>query len=73
MLQHMKYLFIGLIKFYKLFISPFLGSNCRFYPTCSTYAIECFEKHPVHKASFLTAKRICRCHPFNEGGDDPVP
>lgn len=69
----MKYLFIGLLKFYKLFISPFLGNNCRFTPSCSNYATQCFEKYPIPRASVLSFKRICKCHPFHEGGDDPVP
>ncbi|EQC48732.1 membrane protein insertion efficiency factor YidD [Bacteriovorax sp. DB6_IX] len=69
----MKNIFILLIRFYQVFISPFLGKNCRFYPSCSEYTKECFEKFPAHRAFTLSAKRICKCHPFSEGGLDPVP
>ena len=68
----MKYLFIGLIKFYKLFISPMLGQRCRFHPTCSSYAREAFEKKPIHIAFYKTIHRILRCHPFSKGGYDPL-
>jgi len=66
-------LVISSIKGYQRFISPLLGSNCRFHPTCSTYAIEAVNRFGVIKGSWLASKRILRCHPFNEGGDDPVP
>ncbi|EQC46646.1 membrane protein insertion efficiency factor YidD [Bacteriovorax sp. Seq25_V] len=69
----MKSFFLMLIKFYQYFLSPFLGRNCRFHPTCSSYAKECFEKHDAGHALLLTTKRICRCHPFSAGGYDPVP
>jgi putative membrane protein insertion efficiency factor len=61
------------IKGYQRFISPLLGSNCRFQPTCSSYAIEAVNRFGVIKGSWLASKRILRCHPLNEGGDDPVP
>ncbi len=61
------------IKLYKKFISPLLGNNCRYYPTCSSYAIEAIEIHGVIKGLFLAAKRILSCHPFSKGGIDPVP
>jgi putative membrane protein insertion efficiency factor len=61
------------IKGYQRLISPLLGSNCRFNPTCSSYAIEAVNRFGVIKGGWLTGKRILRCHPFNEGGDDPVP
>ncbi|MEI6602834.1 MAG: membrane protein insertion efficiency factor YidD [Clostridia bacterium] len=64
---------IGTIKWYKKRISPHLGDHCRFYPTCSSYAIEAFEKHGVFKGGSLAVRRILRCHPFNKGGFDPVP
>ena len=61
------------IKSYQRFISPMLGSNCRFHPTCSNYAIEAINRFGVLKGSWLASKRILKCHPLNEGGDDPVP
>ena len=64
--------FIMLIRLYQLFISPLLGNNCRFYPSCSAYAIEAIEKYGFAKGFILASKRICRCHPFNRGGYDPV-
>ncbi len=69
----MKRLLLIVIKFYQYFISPFTGSNCRYYPTCSAYAVEAVEKYGSLKGAFLTAKRILRCHPFHAGGFDPVP
>ncbi len=68
----MKRLALLLIRFYQLGISPFLGKNCRFNPTCSSYAKEAFEKKPFFTALGLTLKRISKCHPFHEGGDDPL-
>ena len=64
---------ITAIKGYQRFISPLLGSNCRFNPTCSSYAIEAVNRFGVIKGGWLASKRILRCHPLNEGGDDPVP
>lgn len=65
---------ICLIRFYQKYISKyiFLGRNCRFYPTCSQYSIEAYEKYGFFKGSFLTIKRILRCNPFNPGGYDPL-
>jgi putative membrane protein insertion efficiency factor len=63
----------GLIRGYQLFISPLLGPRCRFYPTCSHYAIEALETHGVLRGSWLALRRILRCHPWNPGGFDPVP
>ncbi|HWP86466.1 MAG TPA: membrane protein insertion efficiency factor YidD [Burkholderiales bacterium] len=62
-----------LIRAYQLVLSPLLGPRCRFYPSCSHYAIEAIETHGALRGSWLSAKRICRCHPFNPGGFDPVP
>jgi len=67
-----KFLMISLIRFYQLFISPLLGNNCRYYPTCSQYAIEAIEKKGIIKGSWMAVKRICRCHPWHDGGYDPV-
>lgn len=64
---------INCIKGYQRFISPMLGSNCRFHPTCSCYANEAIERFGVIKGGWLASKRILKCHPLNEGGDDPVP
>ena len=61
------------IKGYQRFISPLLGSNCRFTPTCSAYATEAINRFGVLKGSWLASKRILRCHPLNDGGEDPVP
>ena len=69
----MKSIFILIIRFYRYFISPLFGPKCRFYPTCSQYSKECFEQFPIHIALWYSTKRICRCHPFSEGGFDPVP
>ena len=70
----MKRFLIGIIKFYKKYISHLKGSpTCKFTPTCSTYAIEALEKHGVIKGGFLTIWRILRCNPFSKGGYDPVP
>jgi putative membrane protein insertion efficiency factor len=68
-----KQLLLILIKFYQFFISPLTGQNCRFYPTCSTYAVEAVQKYGSLRGSWLAAKRILRCHPFHAGGFDPVP
>lgn len=68
----MKYLLIALVKIYKRL--PLESHNaCRFYPTCSTYAIEALNRYGAIKGSFLTIKRILKCHPFHKGGYDPVP
>ncbi|MAD50925.1 MAG: membrane protein insertion efficiency factor YidD [Flavobacteriales bacterium] len=65
--------FIYLIKIYRVFISPLIGSNCRHTPTCSEYGIIALKKHGVFKGSFLTAKRILKCNSLFKGGYDPVP
>ncbi len=69
----MKFLLIAPLRFYRYAISPMLGRNCRFYPTCSEYAIEAVERHGALRGGLLAAKRVGRCHPFNPGGYDPVP
>ncbi len=68
----MRRLLILLIRFYQLAISPYLGANCRYTPTCSAYAIEAITKYGAIKGGWLALKRICRCHPWHEGGYDPV-
>jgi|TARA_B100001059_G_scaffold101020_1_gene100734 putative membrane protein insertion efficiency factor len=69
----MTYLLVKLIRFYQLFLSPFVGQNCRFSPTCSNYAMEAILKHGCLKGVALASKRICRCHPWSSGGIDEVP
>ncbi|PKJ57502.1 membrane protein insertion efficiency factor YidD [Bacillus sp. SN10] len=69
----MKQIFIGIIRFYQKFISPMTPPTCRFYPTCSQYGLEAFQKHGALKGFWLTCKRILKCHPFHPGGFDPVP
>jgi putative membrane protein insertion efficiency factor len=69
----MRPLLIGLITCYRWFVSPLLGPNCRFYPSCSSYALEAIERHGALRGSWLAVRRIGRCHPWNPGGVDPVP
>jgi len=69
----MKKLLLILIKIYQYVISPLTGQNCRYYPTCSAYAIESLEKYGSLKGTALAVKRVLRCHPFHAGGFDPVP
>lgn len=61
------------IRFYQRWISPLLGSQCRFYPTCSHYAAEAIERYGALKGAWLAVRRILRCHPWHPGGFDPVP
>lgn len=69
----MRRLLIGLVKGYRLLLSPWLGAGCRFEPTCSVYAIGALERHGALAGSYLAARRILRCHPGCAGGCDPVP
>lgn len=64
---------IIVIQGYQRFISPLLGPNCRFHPTCSQYAIIALQRFGLLKGSWLTVKRVLKCHPLHEGGEDPVP
>jgi putative membrane protein insertion efficiency factor len=66
-------LLVWILRAYQLMLSPMLGQNCRFYPSCSNYAIEAIRTHGAARGSVLAARRVCRCHPWNEGGADPVP
>ncbi len=69
----MKQVVIAIIRFYQRYISPALGSSCRFQPTCSHYTLEAVERYGALKGLWMGARRISRCHPFNPGGYDPVP
>ena len=69
----MSRLLITLIKAYQYIISPIIGPSCRFTPTCSQYTVEAIQKYGIFKGCWLGAKRISRCHPWNEGGYDPLP
>ena len=67
------YPLIVCIRGYQLIISPLIGQNCRYLPTCSEYTIECLEKFGIIKGTFLSLKRISKCHPWGNHGYDPVP
>lgn len=69
----MQTILIALIKFYRYLLSPLLGSSCRFYPSCSSYTITSLQRYGVLKGAWLAIRRIGRCHPWHEGGVDPVP
>jgi len=64
---------MALVRAYRLLLSPWLGCACRFYPTCSAYALEALQVHGAAKGAYLGLYRICRCQPFCQGGIDPVP
>lgn len=68
----MKKVFLIIIKFYRKYISPLKRPCCIYYPTCSQYAIDAIQKYGAFKGGFMSIKRILRCHPFHEGGYDPV-
>ncbi len=63
----------ALVRAYRLLLSPWLGSSCRFEPTCSVYALQALERHGAVQGSYLSLKRIARCQPWCDGGHDPVP
>lgn len=69
----MRVVLATLIKGYRLFVSPLLGPRCRFYPSCSAYALEAVETHGAARGSWLAIRRLARCHPWHPGGFDPVP
>ncbi|MBO0830411.1 MAG: membrane protein insertion efficiency factor YidD [Actinobacteria bacterium] len=67
------WLLVVLLTGYRRFVSPLLGARCRFYPSCSAYALEAVQVHGALRGSWLAARRLSRCHPFHPGGLDPVP
>jgi uncharacterized protein len=69
----MRWALITLVRGYQVVLSPLLPAACRYYPSCSAYAVEALEKHGARRGAWLAAKRIARCHPFHPGGYDPVP
>ncbi|CAG0976727.1 Putative membrane protein insertion efficiency factor [Methylophilaceae bacterium] len=64
---------VALIRFYQIALSPYFGQQCRFSPTCSQYAIESINKYGALRGSAYTIRRLSQCHPWHEGGHDPVP
>jgi putative membrane protein insertion efficiency factor len=66
-------LLMGLVRAYRLLLSPWLGSSCRFEPTCSVYALQALERHGAASGSYLTIHRLVRCGPWCKGGHDPIP
>jgi uncharacterized protein len=68
-----KTLLLGVLRAYRYFISPFLGQNCRFHPSCSKYAAEAITRHGARRGFFMALRRLSRCHPWHPGGYDPVP
>lgn len=73
-LKALNFVLIGMVKFYRKFLSPLKGRGCcRYIPTCSQYALEALQKYGPIKGSFLAIKRILKCNPFSKGGYDPVP
>jgi uncharacterized protein len=69
----MRWILLSLIRFYRNYISPLKPPSCIYYPTCSQYGIEAISKHGALRGSYLTLRRILRCHPWAQGGYDPVP
>lgn len=72
-MKYLTFIIISFINFYSYFVSPMLGARCRFQPTCSSYVKEALIKHGLFYGSYLSLKRISRCHPLSESRYDPVP
>ena len=69
----MRHVLIAFVRLYQILLSPLLGSNCRFHPTCSAYSIEAFQVHGAWRGFLLSVRRIGKCHPWGSSGYDPVP
>ena len=69
----MRWVLVMLVRAYQVVLSPMLPAACRYYPSCSAYAVEALERHGAAKGSWLAIRRLARCHPFRPGGFDPVP
>ncbi len=69
----MRKLLIQLVRAYRYLLSPLLGNHCRYYPSCSEYALSALEQHGALRGSWMSVRRLARCHPFHTGGFDPVP
>jgi putative membrane protein insertion efficiency factor len=69
----MRGLLLGLVRLYQVAVSPLLAPSCRFHPSCSAYAADALRRHGAARGAWLAARRLARCHPFCEGGVDPVP
>lgn len=73
MMNMMARLLIWMVKAYQVLLSPFFGQQCRFYPTCSQYALDAINKYGAITGSYYTVRRLLRCHPWCAGGHDPIP
>jgi putative membrane protein insertion efficiency factor len=71
--EHMRRVLVLLVRGYQVAISPILPASCRYYPSCSAYAVEALERHGALRGTWLAVRRVARCHPFRPGGYDPVP
>jgi putative membrane protein insertion efficiency factor len=69
----MKTVLLALLRAYRFLLSPWVGNSCRFWPTCSMYAMEAIERHGALKGTYMTVTRVARCHPYSAGGVDEVP